>query len=936
MLRSIQLFAVFVLSLATLTTSFAQETPKSVQDRDQYGGWKQIKSKPTGFFRVDQINRTWWALTPEGNGYFAIATDHVNYDVHWCEALGYAPYAKNVREKYKNDENAWAISAASRLKAWGFNLLGANNSPSVRKHGLAWTENLNLGTSFASKHYLVHQTDWTGFPDVFHPDFPMHCDEIASRACAPVKDDPWLFGYFIDNELEWFGKSKTETGLAEDTIKLPAGTPGKRAFIEMLKSKYRSISDFNDAWNLTAGSWEELDSSNEWNRNSIAAMEDKKNFVRLAAEKYFSITTSSIKKADPNHMVLGSRFAGSAPQIVDICGKYCEIVSFNRYGAIDLENETAPKLAEDILRWHEESKRPIMITEWSFPALDTKLPSRHGAGQRVATQKERALAFEIHQKTLFSLPYVVGSSFFMWVDQPALGISKSFPEDSNYGLVNENDEPYLELTQAASRVNRLVYDIHSGQTSEVGVDKPATAVGPEGVYVALYGKGTKLPAETDIAVKINDEQFLKQAKIRPGPVQTVAFKTKIDPGAHYLSVTLDPEKKLIEADRSDNKIQIITYLRSKDWESTSQSADFYRVPIGVFSRSPLAEKKVVIIPLRETPIIPQNREIGISALTLLDTKDRPVYFEILDSDNSKNISEGDELVFEATLGAGKTETYYMLVGRSSNFAEPTGEFVKGMARSEFAFDNGVIKLSKMSQSGELIESIKIGDIEIGKVEMLIEQNTTSGKAWIRPNKLREISYYMSKFLNRVVVGVEFSPTEEQKAEGYRRFLGYCTFDIFEKKPWFTARFEALYNLDTDILKLNNYFYFLQAAADDPKRIEPLITGIPFSGAWKNLDTGAVLGIFGVPKPTAGNDAPFSERPIEVNYWLGENGDQHSDAFVRVNERLLPRTAFEERGPTVYIFASIPKGEFKPWHQYRQEISFLPIFQAFKPEVKKKN
>jgi hypothetical protein len=31
------------------------------------------------------------------------------------------------------------------------------------------------------------------------------------------------------------------------------------------------------------------------------------------------------------------------------------------------------------------------------------------------------------------LPFLIGYDYFMWVDEPASGISTSFPEDSNYG-----------------------------------------------------------------------------------------------------------------------------------------------------------------------------------------------------------------------------------------------------------------------------------------------------------------------------------------------------------------------------------------------------------------------------------------------------------------------------------------------------------------------
>jgi len=79
---------------------------------------------------------------------------------------------------------------------------------------------------------------------------------------------------------------------------------------------------------------------------------------------------------------------------------------------------------------------------------------------RVDTQEQRAQCFAHYQDFLFRLPFMVGSSFFMYHDEPADGISASFPEDSNYGLISGNDEPYAPITAAATRVNAEVYQRH--------------------------------------------------------------------------------------------------------------------------------------------------------------------------------------------------------------------------------------------------------------------------------------------------------------------------------------------------------------------------------------------------------------------------------------------------------------------------------------------
>jgi len=78
----------------------------------------------------------------------------------------------------------------------------------------------------------------------------------------------------------------------------------------------------------------------------------------------------------------------------------------------------------------------------------------HGAGQRFRTQTERTAATSLFARTMLSLPFLLGYDYFMWVDEPALGISTPFPEDSNYGLINEDGAPYPQLTSMFAALQR--------------------------------------------------------------------------------------------------------------------------------------------------------------------------------------------------------------------------------------------------------------------------------------------------------------------------------------------------------------------------------------------------------------------------------------------------------------------------------------------------
>ena len=106
-----------------------------------------------------------------------------------------------------------------RLKQWGSNMLGAGCSHGLKHRGLIHTEFLNIGSHLATldDEYEITPNErrpCSAFPNVFHPEFEAYCQYVARTRCLPHRDDPWLFGYFIDNELAWWGR----------------GTPGYRSF----------------------------------------------------------------------------------------------------------------------------------------------------------------------------------------------------------------------------------------------------------------------------------------------------------------------------------------------------------------------------------------------------------------------------------------------------------------------------------------------------------------------------------------------------------------------------------------------------------------------------------------------------------------------------------------------------------------------------------
>jgi hypothetical protein len=433
-----------------------------------------MQNKPrraTGFFRTEADGDTWWLVDPNGKRTLSIGTDHVRYDGHWCEALGYAPYGRNAARKY-GSADAWAREATRRLREWNFNVLGAGSSPQTRYRGLAHTEFLSFGADFSGVAALVAKTTWTGWPDVFDPRFERFCELHARERCEASRDDPWLLGYFLDNELEWWGKSHRPWGMAEDACKLPATAAGKKALVASLRAFFKNdAAAFNAEFGAKLGSFDELTALTDLPQPKTDRAKDAlAGFIAEAAARYFQITTAAVRRHDPNHLVLGCRFAHDAPDSAwRQAGATCDVVTVNVYPRIDLWRDRTVGLEEHLRTHFTLCRKPIILTEWGFPALDAKdtegrpLPSRHGAGMRVDTQEQKARCYAIMQRELFATPFVVGSHWFMWADEPSRGVSSAFPEDSDYGLVSETDEPYPALTATAARVNAQMIALHAGE-----------------------------------------------------------------------------------------------------------------------------------------------------------------------------------------------------------------------------------------------------------------------------------------------------------------------------------------------------------------------------------------------------------------------------------------------------------------------------------------
>ncbi|PTS98128.1 beta-agarase, partial [Pseudomonas sp. HMWF006] len=227
------------------------------------------------------------------------------------------------------DEQQWASHTLDRLQAWGFNTVGNWSAPQLGDaERVPYTLPLSIVGDYTS---ISTGSDWWGgMPDPFDPRFAMATERAVAIAARDHRDDPWLIGYFADNELAWAGPGddpQSRYALAYGTLKMTTDVPAKRAFLKQLRDKYRNQAGLSKAWGIDLPAWELMEDPGFVpplpNPEHPEIEADFKYFQKVFADTYFKTISDSLKWHAPNQLLLGGRFATSTPEAVASCAQYC-------------------------------------------------------------------------------------------------------------------------------------------------------------------------------------------------------------------------------------------------------------------------------------------------------------------------------------------------------------------------------------------------------------------------------------------------------------------------------------------------------------------------------------------------------------------------------------------------------------------------------------
>jgi hypothetical protein len=423
---------------------------------------------PTGFFNVKKDGSKWWLVDPQGNPTWAIATMG---EIPGTSGNGNIHLARWFEETYQSNRMEYAKMQYDLLEDWGINSLAGWTVDEYSiltkdryNEGKPWFpiyKVLNFSIMGADKEYYAKNREGElkgvhdhSFPDPFNPEWREDARQKAINNIDQYKGEPWFAGWFMDNEIDY--------GSLFEYI---WGDYSALEFIKFLQTEYTEINALNESWTSGFGrysysSFEDILSDKpspvQWDDPLYA---DFVAFERIMMKEYIDYTYDMVKEMDPDHLIISNRLnlgpMGSLYRTIDLWSKY-DIICVNMYPENLFFGFNKGEL--EILDWvHEKTGKPVILGEWSIPALDSKLydfgkdpyerPLDWSWPQVLRDQQERARAYRTCMLQLASKPYILGAAWFKVLDV------NSETRRANRGLIDDNHQPFQEFVEIFRSTN---------------------------------------------------------------------------------------------------------------------------------------------------------------------------------------------------------------------------------------------------------------------------------------------------------------------------------------------------------------------------------------------------------------------------------------------------------------------------------------------------
>lgn len=374
---------------------------KKVDSVNPFGGAAKHRVAKPGFFRVLKKSNRWWLVDPDG-----------------CLFLSKGINSVERGRVGGSDADTWAGETYDLLVGAGFNTLGrwSDSQAFVQiEKPLPWCATLSFMKSYDKRRSFKNGD--SGFPNetlpVFDEEWPAFCEQYAREETASHKEDRWLLGYFSDNELPF----------RPDALK-----------------KYLTL-PADDSGCIAANRWM---IENKIKRSRMDDPDTQAEFLEVMARRYFETVAAALKKADPNHLYIGSRLHGRCiNESVLRASAACDVVTINYYHRWVPEKDRT----SDWLKW---SGRPFIASEfYAMKDENKKARKEDGAGFRVLSYEDAGLFYHTYVGAMLKdIPGCVGWHWFKYANDN---------EEWQKGLVSTDGTVHEPLVDAMTTVNKQAY-----------------------------------------------------------------------------------------------------------------------------------------------------------------------------------------------------------------------------------------------------------------------------------------------------------------------------------------------------------------------------------------------------------------------------------------------------------------------------------------------
>ena len=403
---------------------------------DIYGGIvdESLRQEATGFFYSKKLGDRWWIIDPLGYPCYIRALSGVVYSYQG------SPQQKEAAYKLYGTMEKWAIATTRHLQKDLYFNACASPADEIKNvlNGLAWQSGIGFMSAYGTQKGVNNSIGGaTTFSEnntmpVFDPDFVTFCDARAEDRVSASVNETNLLGWTLDNELP----------MQESMI---------YDYMNISPAKHVNYYSYACTWYWV------VKMTGKENPTSADITEELAQLFRgFVWDRYYNVTTTAVRKYDPNHMILGTRFltvVKDAPWVLRFAAEYLDCITVNWYSQWQPE-------AEDIYDFAVNADVPFMVTEFYAKAEECEggLANKDGAGFFVKTQQDRGDFYQTFTLRLLEAKNCIGWHWFQYTDNDPTGNpTDTSSRDANKGIVSNTHKEYTDLTDDMAEINKNVY-----------------------------------------------------------------------------------------------------------------------------------------------------------------------------------------------------------------------------------------------------------------------------------------------------------------------------------------------------------------------------------------------------------------------------------------------------------------------------------------------